>query len=102
MGSVTHVVYDKNELVKQVHRLYRLGIVLEDSPQGGFVVRHISESCLVVGLKSKQNLDSLLIELNETVHSTLNDSLSQGEDEVLRDQGRLCVPDVDGMSDLIM
>ena len=52
MGSMTHVVDDKKELVNEVHWLSRLGVRLEDSPKGSFMVRHNIESCLVVGVKS--------------------------------------------------
>ena len=47
----------KKDLVKDVHRLATLGVRLEDSPHGGFMVHHNSESSLVVELKSKQHLD---------------------------------------------
>ena len=35
MGSVSHVVKAMKYLVKDVHRLARLGVRLEDSPNGG-------------------------------------------------------------------
>ena len=57
MGSVSHVEEYKKDLVKDVHRLARLGVRLEDSPSGGFMVHHNSESSLVVEVKSKQHLD---------------------------------------------
>ena len=79
-----------------------MGVRLEDSVKGGSVVCHNSESSLVVRLKSNQQLDPLLIDLQETVLIKSNESFTQGEDSVIRQQGRLCVPDVDGMSDLIM
>ena len=72
MSSVTHVVDDKKELVKEVHRLAHLGVRLEDSPKGGFVVRHNSESSLVVWVKSKKHLDPLLMELKETILSKVH------------------------------
>ena len=34
MGSVSHVEEEKKELVKDVHSLARLGVWLEDSPNG--------------------------------------------------------------------
>ena len=43
MGSMTKVVDDKKELVKEVHRLARLGVQLEDSLKGGLMVLHRSE-----------------------------------------------------------
>ena len=72
MSSVTNVVHDKKELVKDVHRLACLGVPLEDSPKSGLVVRHNCESSLVVGVKSKQNLDPLLMELKKMVLSKAN------------------------------
>ncbi|TMW99382.1 hypothetical protein EJD97_002658 [Solanum chilense] len=48
MGSVSHVEEAKTDLVKFVHRLARLGVRLEDSPNIIFMVNHNSESSLVV------------------------------------------------------
>ena len=48
IGSVTHVVDDKKELVNEFHRLAHLGIRLEVSPKDGFFVRQNSESSLVI------------------------------------------------------
>ena len=56
----------------------------------------------MVGMKLKQHLDPLLMELEEAFLSKSNESFSQGEDGVLRHQGRLCVLDVDGLRELIM
>ena len=49
--------------MKDVHMLARLGVRLEDSPNGGFMVHHNFESSLVVEVNSKQHLDKSLIEL---------------------------------------
>ena len=38
MGSVSHVKEEKEELVKDVNRLAHLGVWLEDSTNGGFMV----------------------------------------------------------------
>ena len=43
MGSVSHVKEEKEELVKDVNRLAHLGVWLEDSPNGGFMVHHKSD-----------------------------------------------------------
>ena len=61
MGSVTHVEYDKKEIVNEVHRLAWLGVRLEDSLNDSVMVLHKFESSLVVGVKSKQHLDPLLM-----------------------------------------
>ena len=48
------MVFEKKELVKHVHLLAWLGVRLEESSKGGFIVRHNSESSLVMYVKSKQ------------------------------------------------
>ena len=63
IDSVSHVEVDKKYLVKAIHRLDRLGVRLEDSLNGGFMVHHNSKSSLVVEVKSKQHLDQPLMEL---------------------------------------
>ena len=48
MCSVSHVEEAKIYLVKDVHRLVRLGVGLDDSPNCGFMAHHNIESFLVV------------------------------------------------------
>ena len=78
MGSVSQVKEEKKDLVKDVHRLACLGVHLEDSPIGGFMVHHNCDQSLVVEVKSKQHLDPLLMKLKESVLGVLNESFSQG------------------------
>ncbi|WMV45442.1 hypothetical protein MTR67_038827 [Solanum verrucosum] len=102
VGSVSHVEEEKRELSRDVHRLARLGVRLEDSPKGGVMVRHNSESSVVVGVKPKQHLDPILMELKDSVLNKPIETFSQGEDGVLRNQRRLCVPDVDCLRETIV
>ena len=44
MRIVSHVEEEKKELVKDIHRLACSGMRLEDTPNGGFMVNHNSES----------------------------------------------------------
>ncbi|KAH0644862.1 hypothetical protein KY284_032746 [Solanum tuberosum] len=87
MGSVAHVEDEKKDLVREVHRLAQLGVQLVDSPKGGFMVHSGSESSFMVDVKSKKDLDPLLIELKESVLNKSVEAFSQGGDEVLRYQG---------------
>ena len=48
ISNVSHVEEAKKDLVKDVHRLARLGVRLKDSPNGCFMVNHNSKSSLVV------------------------------------------------------
>ena len=63
MGSVSHIEEAMKDLVKYVHRFARLVVRLEDSTNGGFMVHHDSELCLVIEVNSKQHLDPLLMDL---------------------------------------
>lgn len=88
--------------MKDVHWLARLGVRFEESLKVGLVVRHNSESSLVVDVKSKQRLDPLLMELEESILRKNIESFSQGEDRVLCYQQILYVLDVDGSREKIM
>ena len=57
VGIVSYVDEQKKELVKDVHRFARLGVQLQDSPNGGFMVHQNSDSSLVVEV----NLRSIFI-----------------------------------------
>ena len=78
MGSVSHLDEAKKDLAREVHRLSRLGVRFECSPDGGAKVHHNSGSSLVVEVKSKQHLDLSLMELKESVLGKLNESFSLG------------------------
>ncbi|KAH0734704.1 hypothetical protein KY285_010411 [Solanum tuberosum] len=86
MGSVAHVEEEKKELVRDVHRLARLGVQLVDSTKGGFMVHHSSESSFVVDVKAKQHLDPILMELKESVLNKSIEVFSQGGDGELREK----------------
>ncbi|WMV29771.1 hypothetical protein MTR67_023156 [Solanum verrucosum] len=65
MGSVAHVDDERKELVRDVHRLARLGVQLVDSTKGGIMFHNGSESSFVADVKAKQCLDLTLVELKE-------------------------------------
>ena len=72
MGSVSHIDEAKKDLAREVHRLSRLGVRFECSPDGGAKVHHNSGSSLVVEVKSKQHLDLASMELKKLVLGKLN------------------------------
>ena len=76
MGSVSHVDEFKRNLVTDVHRLARLEVWIEDSPNGGMVVHYNSELSLVIEVKSKKQLDQLLMEFKESILCKMNESFS--------------------------
>ncbi|KAH0658205.1 hypothetical protein KY289_026953 [Solanum tuberosum] len=75
---------------------------LMDSTEGGIVVMNGAESSLVSEVKGKQYQDPILLELKANVHKQKVLAFEQGGDGVLRFQGRLCVPMVDGLQERIM
>ena len=101
IGSVFHLDKTKKDLAREVHRLDRLGMRLESSPNGGAIVHYNSESSLVAEVKSKQHINLALVELKESVLGKLNESFYL-ETGVLRYQNRLCVPDVEVLRDQIL
>ena len=67
MGSIAHVDNWKNELVSDVHRLDILGVRFVDSTSWGALVHPSSESSLIVEVKKCQRLDTVLMELKDSV-----------------------------------
>ncbi|XP_069152797.1 uncharacterized protein [Solanum lycopersicum] len=102
MGSTTHIDDDNIEVVKEIHRLERLGVWLVDSTSGGVSLHPSSESSLIVEVENGQHLDLVLMELKDSVLLKMNESFSLGDDVILRYQNRLCVPDVDDLRTRIM
>ncbi|XP_070042768.1 uncharacterized protein [Nicotiana tomentosiformis] len=103
MGSLAYLEADQRPLAKEVHQLASLGVRLVDSSEGGVIVQNRVESSLVMEVKKKQYNDPLLVQLKEGIrkHKTMAFSLGM-DDGTLRYQGRLCVPNVDGLWEIIM
>lgn len=64
------------ELGKNVHRLCRFGLRLDDSPKRGCTVHYNLDSTLVVEVKSTQHLNHLLMVLKESVLIKFNEPFS--------------------------
>ena len=95
MGSVAHVEDERKKLVKDVHRLARLGVLLMSISDNGVTVQNGAELSSVVEVKEKHESDPILLELNGAVNNQRVEVFSQGGDGVLRYQGRLCVLELD-------
>jgi len=102
MGSTAHIEEGRRELAKDVHRLACLGVRFTDSAEGGIAVTSKAESSLMSEVKEKQDQDPILLELKANVQKQRVLTFEQGGDGVLRYQGRLCVPMVDGLQEKIM
>ena len=88
MGSVGNVEEERKKLVKDVHRLARLGVCFMSISDNNVTVQNGAESSLVV-VKEKQESDPILLEVKGAVNNQRVEVFSQGGDGVLRCQGRL-------------
>ncbi|XP_070036945.1 uncharacterized protein [Nicotiana tomentosiformis] len=100
---LAHLEAYQRSLAKEVHRLAGLGVRLADPSKGGVIVQNRAKSSLVVEVKKKQYNDPLLVQLKEGIrkHKTMAISLGM-DDGTLRYQGRLCVPNMNGLRERIM
>ncbi|XP_055824856.1 uncharacterized protein LOC129893359 [Solanum dulcamara] len=86
-----------------LHLGYKRGSLGRDSvhlvnfEDGGFVVQNGSRSSLVSDVKEKQDKDLTLVELKKVVAKKVIEAFFQGGDGVLRYQGCLCIPNIDGL-----
>ncbi|KAF3641435.1 hypothetical protein FXO38_14503 [Capsicum annuum] len=81
----------------EVNQLARLGVRKVDIEEGDVWVQSSLELSLLSELKQKQDRDPSLVKLKESVKDQKVEVFSYGEDDVLRCQGRLCVPGVDDL-----
>ena len=86
MRSTTHVEDRKKELVKNIHRLSKLGVQLVDSTSGGVSISPSSKSSVVVELKEGQHLDHVVMYLKNSVLVKMNESFSFGDDAIIPGQ----------------
>ncbi|XP_070014550.1 uncharacterized protein [Nicotiana sylvestris] len=71
--------------------------------EGGLIVQNRAESLLVGEVKEKQYDDPLLVQLKEGIHKHKTTAFYLGMDDgTLWYQGKLCVPNVDGLRERIM
>ena len=82
MGSVAHVEEMRKELVKDVHRLARLGVHLMIISESGVKLQNGKESSLVMEVKKKQDSDPILLEPKGAVHNQRVEVFSQGGDSL--------------------
>lgn len=72
-----------------------------DSTKGVIKVTNGAESSLVLELKQKQDQEPIFLGLKVSFHNQRVLAFEQGRDAVLKYQGRLFVPKVDGLQEMI-
>ncbi|WMV19232.1 hypothetical protein MTR67_012617 [Solanum verrucosum] len=86
--SVAHIEDYTKELVRDVHRLARLGVRLVDSTKGGVMVHDDSKSSFVAGLDTH-------VKLSTTIHQQI-DGKAERTIQTLEDMLRSCVIEFKG------
>ena len=69
MGSVAHAEEERKELVKDVRKLARLGVLLMIISDNVVTIQNRAKSSLVVEVKENQDNDPILLELKGAVHN---------------------------------
>ena len=93
IGSVAHVEEERKKLVKDVHRIARLGVYLMNISDSGVTVGNGAEFDLVMEHKENKYNDLIFLELKGAFHNRRVDVFSQGRDGLLLYKSRLCVTD---------
>ena len=83
IDCVAHVEEKSEELVKDVHRLARLGVRLMIISESGVKLQNGKESSLIVMVKEKQESDLIILELKGALNNQRVEVFSQGRDGVL-------------------
>lgn len=89
MGSVAHIEDENKKLIREVHQLAILGVRLVNLAEGNILIQNSSKSSLIAEVKEKQDSDPIFLRLKKVIQSPKVKVFSQGEDDVLRCQGRL-------------
>ncbi|TMX03208.1 hypothetical protein EJD97_017567 [Solanum chilense] len=85
---------ERKDLVKDFHRIARLGFHLMSILDNGVTIQNGAEHILVVEVKEKKDIDPILLKLKGVLDNQSVEVISHWGDGVLRYQGRLCVPDM--------
>ena len=102
MGSLSHVEEGKKKMVKDIHRLANLGGRLLYSKDGGVIVHELAKSSLCAKVMEKQVEDPILMQIKKDVGQQKVMLFEIGGDAILIFQGRLCIPNVDGLRERIL
>ena len=93
MGSLSHIVGQRREIVKELHSLLNEGCSFEMSEDQPMIAQFRVRLNLIDEIKAAQESDPVMKELKEKVQSG-QEQRFQVYQGVLKLNGRLCVPDV--------
>ncbi|XP_070055772.1 uncharacterized protein [Nicotiana tomentosiformis] len=102
MGSLVFILAEERTLALDIHSLAKKIVRFDISKPSRVLACVVAQSSLLKQIKAHQYSDPHLLLLRETVLQGGAKEVTIGEDGVLRLQGYLCVPNVDGLWEKIL
>ncbi|XP_070045640.1 uncharacterized protein [Nicotiana tomentosiformis] len=102
MGSLTRLSMVERPIVKEAQQIASQGVRLDEKYDERLIASMGAKSTLVEQIKAKQFDDASLLKLKEGVLSGKIKNFALDEHDLMRLDGRLCVPNVDDLRRAIM
>ncbi|XP_070032009.1 uncharacterized protein [Nicotiana tomentosiformis] len=101
MGSLAYISVGERPLASDVQAFANQFVRLDISEPSRVLACKVARSFLYECIRERQYDDPHLLILRDTVGHDGDMQVTVGDDGVLRMQGRICVPNVDGLRELI-
>ncbi|XP_070045781.1 uncharacterized protein [Nicotiana tomentosiformis] len=102
MGSVAYIPVGERPLALDDQALANQFVRLDVSEPNHVLAYTVARSSLFERLRDRHDNDPHLLVLRDTVWHGGTKQVTVGDDGVLRMQGHICVPNVDGLHELIL
>ncbi|XP_070034872.1 uncharacterized protein [Nicotiana tomentosiformis] len=102
MGSLAFISAEERPLALDIQSLANRLVRLDMSKPSRILVYVVAQSLLLERIKARRYDDLQLLVLRETLLQGGSKEVTIGEVGVLRLQGRLCVPNIDGLREMIL
>ncbi|XP_070031648.1 uncharacterized protein [Nicotiana tomentosiformis] len=102
MGSLAFIPVGERKLAYDVQTLANQFVRLDISERNHVLACTVARSSWFERIKDRQYDNPHLLVLRDTVRHGGTKQVTIGDDEVLSMQGRVCVPNVDGLREMIL
>ncbi|XP_070010600.1 uncharacterized protein [Nicotiana sylvestris] len=102
MGSLAYIPVGERPLASDDHALAKQFTRLDVSELSRVLACTVSRSSLYERIRDRQYDDPYLLVLNDTVHRGDAKKVSIGDDRLLWMHGKICVPNMDRLNELIL
>jgi hypothetical protein len=101
-GSLAHIQKVQRPLIRELHELVDEGVRFDLSEARAMIAHFQVKSDLFNKIKAAQKTDDSLFRIRIKVEQSKAGGFVIGDDDVLRYENRLCVPDVDNLKRELM